>query len=90
MKPPISSLIVSRSCGVITMAEVKCPKGERLWMRYYNKKNSLRFFITSKETSRDFYFLYEVSGATVKKLGKARSPRDLEEKYKVEEGVASP
>lgn len=59
-------------------------------MRYYDKKNSLRFFITSKETSRDFYFLYEVSGGSVKKLGKARSPKDLEEKYKVEERVNSP
>ena len=83
-------LIASRSYGVITMAEIKCQKGERIWMRYYDKKNALRFFITSKEASRDFYFLYEVSGATVKKLGKARSPKDLEEKYKVEERVNSP
>lgn len=83
-------LIVSRSCGVITMAEIKCPKGEHFWMRYYDQKGSLRFFITSKETSRDFYYLYEVSDAAVKKLGKARSPKDLEEKYKVNERVASP
>lgn len=72
------------------MAEIKCPKGERFWMRYYDKKGALRFFITSKETSRDFYFLYEVSGASAKKLGKARSPKDLEEKYKVDERVNSP
>lgn len=72
------------------MAEIKCPKGERFWMRYYDKKNSLRFFITSKEISRDFYFLYEVSGASVKKLGRARSPKDLEEKYKINERVNSP
>lgn len=72
------------------MAEIKCPKGERFWMCYYDKKDTLRFFITSKETSRDFYFLYEVSGVSVKKLGKARSPKDLEEKYNVNERVASP
>lgn len=69
---------------MIPIAEIKCPKGERLWVRYYDKKNSLRFFITSKEV-RDYYFLYEVSGDSVKKLGKARTPRDLEIKYKIEE-----
>lgn len=74
---------------MIPIAEIKCPKGERLWARYYDKKNALRFFITSKEV-RDYYFLYEVSGDSAKKLGKARTPRDLEVKYKIEERMGGP
>lgn len=81
--------IVSLICGVVLIAEIRYPKGERLWARYYDKKNALRFFITSKE-ARDYYFLYEVSGDSVKKLGKARTPRDLEMKYKIEERMGGP
>lgn len=74
---------------MIPITEIKCPKGERLWARYYDKTNTLRFFITSKEV-RDYYFLYEVSGDSAKKLGKARTPRDLEVKYKIEERMGGP
>lgn len=61
------------------------PKGETVWVRYVDRNQNTLFVLTSKETSRDFYFLYELVGDTFKKLGKARSPTELEEKFQVHE-----
>lgn len=58
------------------------PKGEIVWTGYYNLSHQLRFIITSKP-SRDYYFLYEVVDGTFKKLGKAKTPTELEEKFKI-------
>lgn len=41
------------------MSEPKYPKGERVWVGYYDNHHELRFILTSKD-SRDFYFLYEL------------------------------
>lgn len=65
------------------MNGIKCPKGERLWVKYYNHKNDLMFILTSKEGNRDFYFLYELVDGDYKKLGKAHSPLEIEEKHNV-------
>lgn len=54
-----------------------------MWVRYVDKNQNTLFILTSKETSRDFYFLYEVAGDSFRKLGKARSPTELEEKFRV-------
>lgn len=64
------------------MSEPKYPKGERVWVGYYNSNHELRFILTSKD-SRDFYFLYELVENGFCKLGKARSPTELEEKFRV-------
>lgn len=64
------------------MSEPKYPKGERVWVGYYNSNHELRFILTSKE-SRDFYFLYELVEGNFRKLGKARSPTELEEMFRV-------
>lgn len=64
---------------------IQCPKGEIAWVGYYNKEGAPLFILTSKP-SRDFYFLYEVNkDGTLKKLGRAKEPPELEEKYKVHE-----
>lgn len=60
------------------------PRGERVWTDYYNSSHELLFIITSKP-ARDFYFLYEAVDGTFKKLGKAKSPVELEEKFQVYE-----
>ena len=65
------------------MAELKYPKGEKGWVSYYNRSGKLIFIMTSKENSRDWYFLYEVDGDKLKKLGKARTPPELEDRYDV-------
>lgn len=66
------------------MSNLKYPKGERVWVGYYNVQHELLFIMTSKETSRDYYFLYELVDGTFRKLGKARSPKELEAKFDVE------
>lgn len=58
------------------------PKGEQVWVSYYNSAHELLFVLTSKPT-RDFYYLYEVKDGRLNKLGKAKSPTELEEKFKV-------
>ena len=69
------------------MSELKYPKGERVWVGIYNKDHELMFIITSKESSRDYYFLYELVDGSFKKLGRARSPKELEEKYDVDKRI---
>lgn len=65
------------------MEQIKYPKGEKVWVGYYDTKKNLRFILTSKEGNRDFYLLYEFVDGQFKKLGKARSPKELEDKFKV-------
>ena len=62
------------------MAEPKYPKGERVWVGYYTAEHEL--CLIHKE-SREFYFLYELVDGEVKKLGKARTPKELEDKFEV-------
>lgn len=59
------------------------PKGERVWVGYYSKDHALMFILTSKGLSRDYYYLYEMAGGSFKKLGRARSPKELEVKFDV-------
>lgn len=72
------------------MSEPQCPKGERVLVSIYNKCHELMFIITSKELSQDYYFLYELVDGSFKKLGRARSPKELEEKFDIDKkmGVA--
>ena len=51
-------------------------------MGYYDSHHELRFILTSKD-SRDFYSLYGLVDGNFRKLGKARSPTELEEKFRV-------
>ncbi len=62
----------------------KYPRGERVWRRYLDASGALRFLLTSKENSREAYFLYEYADGVFKRLGRAASPKDLEEKYGVD------
>ena len=68
------------------MKNLKYPKGEKVWESYYNESRELKFIITSKST-RDAYFLYELVNGEFKKLGKARTPPELVEKYDVEKKI---
>lgn len=70
------------------MSEPTYPKGETAWVGYYNRSGTLLFIITSKP-ARDWYFLYELVGDKFKKLGKAKEPPELIEKFHVEERMHS-
>lgn len=61
---------------------MKYPKGETVWVSYYNSDAELLFIITSKAI-RDYYFLYEVVDGEFKKRGKAKNPTELEERFNV-------
>ena len=63
--------------------KLKYPKGETVWVSYRTTKNETRFILTSKSDDRSWYFLYELQGDTFKKLGKSKSPYELEEKFNV-------
>ena len=57
------------------------PKNEMIWVVYHkSSKEPPVAFITSKE-SREYYYAYRVVGDAYKKVGRARSPVELEEKY---------
>ena len=64
--------------------EPKYPSGECVWVRYFTISHELKFILTSKETSRDFYYLYELVDGEFRKLRRSRSPRELEDKFEVD------
>lgn len=55
------------------------PNDEIVW-ETYRRDGKDRYIVTSKKI-RDYYFLYEVSPAGYNKLGKAKTPPELYEKY---------
>lgn len=67
----------------IAMSELKYHRGEQVWVSYYNADHELLFILTSKESSREYFYLYELVDGSLKKLGRARSPKELEEKFDV-------
>lgn len=69
---------------------LKYPKGERGWVSYYDPAGGLLFILTSKENDRSWYFLYKIEDGKMKKLGRARTPPELEEKYGVIEAMHGP
>lgn len=63
--------------------DIVTPKGEIVWVRCCKPGGEPVCIITSKPT-RDFYFLYDVKpDGTLQKVGKARSPTELENKFDV-------
>ena len=58
------------------------PRNEIVWVGYYNAKGDLMFIITSKET-RDWYYLYRLVNGRFEKIGKAKEPLELVEKFGV-------
>jgi hypothetical protein len=59
----------------------KYPKGEIVWVTYYRKDAT--FIITSKPT-REIYYLYKVlTGGTLEKISKSKTPTDFTIKYGV-------
>lgn len=54
---------------------IKIPKGEVLWETYVIKGEE-RYIVTSKPV-RDYYYIYEILGDSLKRLGKARTPVEL-------------
>ena len=66
---------------------IKYPKGEIVWVSYYDTNHNLLFIMTSKPM-RDYYFLYELIDGGLKKIGRAANPIELEEKFNVYERMS--
>lgn len=64
------------------MNKLKYPKGEKVWTSYYTSSGNLMFVLTAKP-QRDAYFLYELIDGEFKKLGRSKSPLELENKFDV-------
>lgn len=63
------------------------PKNEVSWVTYLNIKGDPVFVITSK-SSREYYYLYEIlKDESLVKLGRDRSPAELEKKFHIKERV---
>lgn len=56
------------------------PKSEKIWTHIFTNRDE-EYFITSRENSRECYFIYKLSEGKAVKLGKSPSPSELEEKY---------
>lgn len=64
----------------------KYPRNEHVWVGYY-KGDDLMFILTSKQNDRTWFFLYQLVDGEFKKLGKAHTPPELEEKYGVNQAI---
>lgn len=58
---------------------IQIPSNERVWMQIRTRHGAV-YYVTSKD-DRQFYFLYKEENGVVEKLGKSKSPKELEEKY---------
>lgn len=63
---------------------MEMPKNEISWVQYFDRYGNQRFLVTSSR-SRELYYMYEVSSGFLKKLGKDKSPKRLEERFCVTE-----
>lgn len=62
--------------------EYKYPRGEDIWTWYYTISGDLMFIITAKP-QRDYYYLYELKDGQFCKLGRSKSPTELENKFDI-------
>ena len=79
-----------------------CPKGEAVWVTYYNRENDLMIFLTGPDNltftltaQTGAFTLYEVTVSPrgllkAKKLGRGGNPTELEMKYGVREKMKLP
>lgn len=65
----------------------KIPSGETVCVRYADMNGEELFFMTTKQSTELFY-LYEIDGDTVSKIGKAQSPFELESRFNVIEKIS--
>jgi len=63
--------------------KIKYPKNEIPWVSYVGTHGNIVCVLTSNKT-QEYYYLYEVQpDGSLQKLGKAKSPPELERKFDV-------
>lgn len=63
---------------------VNYPKGEDICVRYHNRAGELIFLLTNKLGS-EYYFLYEYRDNVFNRIGKSKSPAEIEERFNIQE-----
>ena len=56
-------------------------KDEQVWTTIRSKGQQGCHIITSKKSNRDYYYIYATDGESYTKLGRGKSPIELEEKW---------
>ena len=56
------------------------PATETIWVQATAADGTI-YYTTAKTNNREFYFLYKMVDGKAVKLGKARNPKDLDDKY---------
>lgn len=56
------------------------PKTETIWVTYTSEKGEV-YHTTAKTNNRDYYYLYKMVDGKAQKLGRARTPTELEKKF---------
>ena len=63
------------------MSDIVYPKNETVWLSHYRPGRQLVYIITSKKDTREWYYFYKVSDGKFQKMGKARTPPELIDKF---------
>ena len=56
------------------------PKTETIWVTYTSEKGEV-YHTTAKTNNRDYYSLYKMVDGKAQKLGRARTPTELEKNF---------
>ena len=64
---------------------IRYPRGETVWVRYCSMDGVTRFLLTSRESRECFFLYYVAPDGSLTRLGKAKSPPELERKFNVEQ-----
>ena len=63
------------------LRDIKYPSNEIVWVSYYVDEK-LMYIITTKSTSREWYYLYKLEAEQFKKINNNRNPLELEKLIK--------
>lgn len=55
------------------------PKSEKIWVTII--VDEAMYYVTAKESNRDYYFLYKMVDGKAVKLGKDKNPKELEDRF---------
>ena len=64
-------------------------KSELVWTEYRDRTGTPVYLVTSNP-SRSAYYLYDISKSEPARLGKGKTPTELESKFRVTERMISP
>ena len=58
------------------------PKGEKVWVTYCRLNSEDKYYVTTKNGSRDIYYLYKEEKGKIEKIDKSSNPSEFEKLIK--------